>query len=202
MSHADREKWNARYRAGAFEGRPGPNAFLLEALDRDVSFRAGRALDLACGAGRNAVHLASLGFDVDALDISEVGLERAAERARDAGRAITFRAVDLEEPGSWPDGPFDLVVMLRYVNAPLLRHVAARCLSPGGMLVVEEHLSSDSLPAERAEALAGPRSPAFRVAAGELEACVSGLKVLHCFEGCLEDPDGREVCVARLVAQL
>jgi SAM-dependent methyltransferase len=201
VSQEDRDKWNARYRAGAFEGRPQANAFLLEALAARAPLRPGRALDLACGAGRNAVQLALLGFAVDALDISEVALERAADRAREAAVAVSFRLADLDDAESWPAARFDLVVMLRYVNAPLLRHAARRCLAPGGLLVVEEHLRPDALAPEQASSLAGPRSSAFRVAPGDLVACASGLEVLHAFEGCATDPDGREVCLARLVAR-
>ena len=50
MSRADRKKWNERYRAGAFAERTHPSALLEDWIDR---LPLGRALDLACGAGRN-----------------------------------------------------------------------------------------------------------------------------------------------------
>ncbi|MEV7772001.1 class I SAM-dependent methyltransferase [Kitasatospora sp. NPDC086791] len=68
---------------------PEPDENLVSFLDRGPLDRGplapGRALDLGCGAGRNAIHLASRGFDVDAVDLSSTAVAWAEERARDAG---------------------------------------------------------------------------------------------------------------------
>ncbi len=78
MSEADRAKWDARYAAGAFSSRPHPSEFLRANL---ALCPAGRALDIACGAGRNALFLARQGWSVDAIDISQAGLDRARSAA-------------------------------------------------------------------------------------------------------------------------
>ena len=74
MSTADRNKWDQRYREGAYASRDYPSEFLKQQL---LHLKPGKALDLACGAGRNSIFLAQNGFFVDAVDVSSVGLERA-----------------------------------------------------------------------------------------------------------------------------
>ena len=92
MSGQDRDRWNSRYRAGAYAERPHPAALverwapdLIEQRLRRLDAAAPRALDLACGAGRNAIWLAERGFVVDAVDIAEAGLD-IARRKRDQVR--------------------------------------------------------------------------------------------------------------------
>ena len=188
MSKADREKWDRRYAQGAFAERSHPNAFLEQWLP---DLPSGRALDIACGAGRNSLFLAAAGYTVDALDISAEGLARAAASARQRGLQVNWIERDLD--AGLPDtGCYDLIIMLRYVNLPLLRKLRDR-LNPGGHLVVEEHLATD------AEVI-GPRGSRFRVEPGALADAAEGLRVCHCDELLTSDPDGRPVALARLVA--
>lgn len=67
----------------------------------------GRALDLGCGPGRNAVYLAAAGFDVDAVDLSPTAIAWGRERAREAGVEVAFRRADAF--ATELDGPYDLV---------------------------------------------------------------------------------------------
>mgnify|MGYP005733379009 CR=1 FL=1 len=82
MAQDDRERWNARYAAGAYADREHPSDIVAQWVERHADYAngPGQALDLACGAGRNAYFLASRGFTVDAVDISSTALQRAAER--------------------------------------------------------------------------------------------------------------------------
>ena len=67
MSEADRKRWNERYKAGAYGQRTHPSALLATMVEQWLPVRGGaRALDLACGAGRNALYLAEQGYQVDA----------------------------------------------------------------------------------------------------------------------------------------
>jgi SAM-dependent methyltransferase len=190
VSDSDRSKWNERYRAGAYQDRPHPSAFLVEWLPR---LPRGRALDLACGAGRNAVHLAAEGFEVDGVDISREGLARAAALARDTGVSVRWLERDLDAGLGDLVGPYDLVVMIRYVNVRVLCE-AARRLVPGGYLLCEEHLVTK-------ERVAGPQSQAFRMRPGELSALAGELERVWSSEGLFRDPDGETVALARLVAR-
>lgn len=192
MSAAERDKWNARYRDGAYAERTHPTALLAEWLPR---IPRGRALDVACGAGRNALFLAASGFAVCAADISGVALERGRRAAEQRGLEIEWLEADLDEDPErvLPGGRFDLIVWVRYVHRTLMPHLVAR-LAAGGVLVCEQHLATD-VP------VAGPTSPGFRLAPGELERSAHGLTVLHAYEGPVVDPDGRTVALAQLVAK-
>jgi len=132
MSTADRDRWNARYADGAYESRRHPSPFLeqnAQALPEN-----GRALDLACGAGRNAIYLANRGFAVDAVDISRVALERG--RA-DAGELpIRWIECDLDD-GFEASVDYDLIVNIRYVNLPLVSTLV-KSLRPGGEVLLDD----------------------------------------------------------------
>ena len=78
MSDEDRRRWNERYGAGAYQSREHPGSVLLDWKD---ALTGNSALDLACGRGRNAIHLATLGFEVDAIDISDMAIQQATRRA-------------------------------------------------------------------------------------------------------------------------
>ena len=189
MSNADRKKWNDRYRTGAYQERDRPSEFLTRWLPQISS---GRALDVACGAGRNAFYLAEAGFTVDAVDVSGEGLACAKASACDRGITVNWIELDLDTgiPG---DDRYDLILMIRYVNPALLASLPER-LRPGGYLLCEEHLVTT------AEVI-GPENPRFRVQPGELEKAASQMHVVFCEETLHADPDGRSVALARLVAR-
>ena len=112
MSSTDRQKWDERYRTGAYQDRDRPSKFLTRWLPK-ISSR--RALDLACGAGRNALYLAESGFTVDAVDVSGVGLARAKASACDRGITVNWIEQDLDTGLAGVDR-YDLILMIRYVN--------------------------------------------------------------------------------------
>ncbi|HET7925533.1 MAG TPA: class I SAM-dependent methyltransferase [Rhodanobacteraceae bacterium] len=190
MSAHERDKWDARYRDGAYEGRTHPTALLAEWLPR---LPRGRALDVACGTGRNALYLAANGYAVTALDISRVALDRGRGAAAERGLTVEWLCADLDEnpDSALPSGSFDLVVWARYVHRTLMQHLVAR-LGMGGALVCEQHLKTDV-------AVAGPSSADFRLAPGELRASAHGLRIDHSYEGLVVDPDGRSVALAQLI---
>jgi SAM-dependent methyltransferase len=152
----------------------------------------GRALDVACGAGRNALFLAARGFTVDAVDISGAALDLARSRAQQAGLLINWIEHDLDEPLAL-DAQYALIVVMRYVNLPLLRQLTGN-LARGGFLVCEQHLVTD-------EEVIGPSDSAYRVARGALRAAAKDLRIHHLEEAIVQDPDKRNAALARLVAQ-
>ncbi|UGY91235.1 class I SAM-dependent methyltransferase [Streptomyces gobiensis] len=90
-----------------FVAKPDEN--LVSYLDRDLII-PGRALDLGCGPGRNALHLASMGFQVDAVDLSPTAIAWAEERAREAGGDVRFICGDAFGLAATElSGPYDLV---------------------------------------------------------------------------------------------
>ncbi|HSG65951.1 MAG TPA: methyltransferase domain-containing protein [Gammaproteobacteria bacterium] len=188
MSTIDREKWDERYRSGAYEGRTHPTELLAEWLPR---LPRGRALDVACGIGRNALYLSGQGYTVDAVDISSVALERARESARERRLAINWIEADLESK-QLPDERYDLIVIVRYTHAALLPHLIER-LAPGGHLLCEEHLQTH-------REVVGPTNARFRMRPNELLTVAKrGLRILYYREGLIDDPDGRTAALAQLV---
>lgn len=189
MSELDREKWNQRYRSGAYAGRLHPCA-LLEAWIDEIP--VGRAIDIACGTGRNALYLAKQGFEVDAIDISGEALDRAREAAQRSDLDVNWLEQDLDERLEL-DASYQLILIVRYVNLPLIRQLAAN-LAPGGFLVCEQHLVTEA-------EVVGPENPAFRVRPGDLLTAAEGLRVRHLEESLAQEPDGQTAALARLVAQ-
>jgi 2-polyprenyl-3-methyl-5-hydroxy-6-metoxy-1,4-benzoquinol methylase len=192
VSAAERDKWDARYRDGAYEGRTHPTALLVEWLPR---LPRGRALDVACGAGRNALFLAANGFAVSAVDISRVALERGERAAEERGLSVEWLYGDFDDyvESALPEGNFDLIVWVRYVHRTLLPHLTAR-LNPNGVLLCEQHLVTRT-------PVGGPTSPEFRLAPRELARAAAMLRVLHSYEGLVVDPDGRTVALTQLIGR-
>jgi SAM-dependent methyltransferase len=125
----DRQRWNARYQAGSHRGS-APAAFVIEAAEARPA--PGRALDVAGGAGRNAVFLAERGFEVTLVDVADAALELAGERAASAGVTLHLVRLDLEAD-PLPAGPWDVILCFHYLHRPLFA-AFARELAPGGQL--------------------------------------------------------------------
>ena len=144
----------------------------------------GRALDVACGAGRNALFLAQAGYRVDAIDISPVGLNMARNKATDLGLSINWIEQDLDQFYQF-DTDYDLILVMWFVNLELITRLCD-CLAPGGHLLGEEHLVTE-------EEVIGPKNPDFRVSPGVFREAVSGHEVLLYEESVEPIPEGRQV---------
>jgi|FLYL01.1.fsa_nt_gi SAM-dependent methyltransferase len=188
MSREEQERRDRRYAAGEYRPRTRPSPFLVKAVER---IPPGRAIDLACGTGRNALFLAERGFEVEGVDISELAIRRAAEEARRRGLEVLFRVADLDEE-PLREGRYRLITLFRYVNRDLWPRVV-RALAPDGWLVTEQHLQTS-------RAVVGPPDP-YRVAPGELLEAFGVLRVVEYWEG-VEPADrpGGEAVLARLAA--
>lgn len=132
------QDWDERYREKPLLWSAGPNRFVEEIL---AGWEAGSALDVACGEGRNAIWLASRGWDVTGVDFSAVALERAARMAQAADVTVTWIEADIL---AWqPDRTFDLV-LIAYVHLPpaertTLMRKAADWVAPAGHLLLVGH---------------------------------------------------------------
>ncbi|MER7515123.1 class I SAM-dependent methyltransferase [Streptomyces sp. NPDC126499] len=143
---ADTGKWESFYEDRArpvpfFVPKPDEN--LAAHLDQGLIPTGGRALDLGCGPGRNALHLAARGFQVDAVDLSSGALAWARERAEEARLDIRFLHGDvfaLDRVGrlGGGSGPYDLIYDSGcFHHLPPHRRATylallARHLAPGG----------------------------------------------------------------------
>jgi SAM-dependent methyltransferase len=125
-------EWNDRYRSRE-EIAGDPAQLLVEAAH---ALPSGRALDLACGAGRNALWLASRGWEVVAIDGAEEAIRILREHDPVIDGGIDARVMDLEAEAPLPfdDASFDLVAILYYLHRPLFAE-AKRLVKPGGIVV-------------------------------------------------------------------
>jgi rhodanese-related sulfurtransferase len=164
-----------------------PSGYLAS---RIAGIPRGLALDLASGAGRDAVFLALAGFEVEAWDHAPEALARAEALAQRHGVRITTRVVDLEKKRvDIPAARFDLVTVLRFLHRPLLPTIE-RAIAPGGHLVYETFRRGQ-------ERFGRPTHPRFLFWPGELESAFPSLEVLHYEE---TDPPGGPL-LARLHAR-
>ncbi len=151
-----------------------PNPLLVELASPLV---AGRALDLAAGAGRNALWLAQRGWRVTAVDFSRVGLERAASHATELGLELDCVHVDLYDY-SPPAGRFDLA-LIAYMHPQTDKRAAvfaaaAEAVAPGGHLLVTGFDVTD--PHEGG----GPADPDRRFSPKRLSGAFPGIELERC----------------------
>lgn len=189
MSDEERRRWNERYSTGDYRARTWSTPFLEKWIPR---IPTGRALVVACGPGRNATRLAEAGFDVVGVDISTVAIEQARASAAARGLDIEYRAADLDDFEAEAD-TYDLITVIRYRNPALWPNLVSS-LSPDGWIVAEHHMVT---PLD----VAGPDSPEFRLAPGELLEAFAPLRILHYSESIEPDDDGtRHYALQRAVA--
>jgi len=188
MTESDRAKWNAKYgEKGADPPDTPPHPFLLE-LDPMLP-GSGRALDVAGGAGRNAIWLARRGLDVTLADISDVARVLAGARAAELGVALRTLAVDLDSD-PLPTGPWDLVVSFNYLWR-LLFQWSARHLANGGVFVYVQptmrNLERNAHPSAR-----------YLLADGELPSLLDPcLEILRYREGWFDGRHEARLCARR-----
>jgi len=160
-------------------------------LHRALLPASGRALDVACGRGRNAIWLAQQGFETTAVDRDAGAVSALADRARAEGLRLSATVMDLEAGEvTLGDAGYHVIVVVHYLHRPLFPALRA-ALRPGGVFVYETFT--------RAQAARGrPTNPAFLLEPGELRRLVAGLEILDEREG---DFEGRMVAgvVARRV---
>lgn len=136
MATKDKIKWDKKYQE---------NPELLQ--DRDVSkklkyivnnIQGKTALDLACGTGRNSIYLANYGFEVEALDISEVAINALKEKDI---TNVSTQLIDLE--GFIPmQNTYDLIVMTNYLDREIIPHLS-RALKQNGVLFIETYMDHE-----------------------------------------------------------
>jgi SAM-dependent methyltransferase len=135
----DRTAWDERYRQADWVWSTTPNQFVAQVL---ADMPPGRALDLACGEGRNALWLAEKGWRATAVDFSSVAVAKGRAVAESRGLDVTWVAADLldYEPER---GGYD-AVLIAYLHLPPddLRRVLGKArdaLADGGTLLVVGH---------------------------------------------------------------
>ena len=192
----DAAAWDARYAEAEPVSTAAPNRFLVEVAE---DLAPGRALDLAAGAGRNAVWLARRGWEVTAVDFAAEGLRRAEALAADHGVQITTVHADLADHHP-PEAAFDLVVLayLQVPEDPMAAIVAraAAAVAPGGTLLVVAHDRSNL---ERGHG--GPSRPEVLTTVAGVTAAIGALEIVRAevAERPVDTPEGGRVALDTLV---
>lgn len=167
----DSTSWDQRY---ANVEHPWGSAPPRALMSRYAALRPGRAIDLACGDGRNARHLAGSGWQVDAVDFSPVAIE-VANTAED-GDLITYTVGDAR---TWqPAEPADLVV-ISFLHLPIEELVtvittAGTWLRQGGHLLYLGHAVENFV-----YGIGGPADPAILPSIADLARASRGMRVIE-----------------------
>jgi len=165
----DREAWDRRHHEKDFVWHLDPNRFLVPEVE---GLTPGRALDLAAGAGRNAVWLATRGWAVTAVDWSEVALEKGRRLAEHHAVTVAWVLADLRD---WepPARAFGLVIVT-YLQPPAdvraqAWRKAAGAVAEGGHLIIIGHDA-----ANLTEGWGGPQDPQYLYTVPEVARAVEG----------------------------
>ncbi len=170
----DARAWDDRYAASPLVWSAGPNRFVEAAV---TGTAPGRALDVACGEGRNALWLASLGWEATAVDFSAVAIDKGRVLAAERGLEVDWVVADVT---TWtPDPPgFDLVLVC-YLQLPAEARAAAYrraadAVAPGGTLLIVAH-DVDNI----AHGHGGPQDPAVCTTPESVVAVIGDLTVVE-----------------------
>ncbi|WP_294954711.1 methyltransferase domain-containing protein [Sulfurovum sp.] len=183
MAHEDKERWDAKYISNPIPDKPV--AFITQYAK---SAAGSRALDIACGMGRNSKYLASEGFEVDALDISSVAIESLR-----GIRHIYPKEVDLDVC-EFPVETYDLIICTYFLKRALFPQII-KALKPGGIFLYQTfvyHPDNERNPSNRS----------FLLEEGELEAAFAhDLDIIHLREYWDIDSNGKKSFKAEIVAE-
>ena len=192
----DAHDWDTRYAATETMWSVDPNAFLVS---RIKGLKPGRALDLGCGEGRNALWLAEERWGVSAVDFSQVAVDRGRDWAKERGLSVDFQVADLIEFAPESES-FDLVIVF-YLQLPhdevrqVLGH-AAEALAPGGTLLVVAH------DVENLEhGFGGPPTSEVLYTSDLVNQAIAGLEIVESGQVIrpISTPDGERTAVDTLV---
>ena len=183
MSRSDRERWDEKHAASMSSERAPPSSSIAWLPAAGSEPARALALDFACGRGRNTEALLALGYSVVAADISG----NALRFMRSRGEWLSRVQVDAD---AYPFAreSFDVVVQVDFLERLALPSLLAS-VKPGGLFLLDTFAGSP------VEDHAGPRSAAFRLRYGELEAIFAGWDLLRLAER--PPPAGRAAVLAR-----
>ena len=167
-----REDWDRRYSEPDLLWSATPNRFLVHEAG---GLPPGRALDLACGEGRNALWLAARGWSVTGVDFSSVAIAKARKRARKERLDVELVCADLLDYE--PERDTHALVLLLYLQLPaaerkLVLGRAAQALEPGGTLLLVGHDLTNLT-----DGVGGPSDPSVLYTPDDIVAELPGLTI-------------------------
>jgi len=187
---SDQRRWDKRFRGEGFAFGKEANSFLKKHI---TLLPKGKALDLATGEGRNAAFLARHGFEVDAVDISKMGLRKAQKLAKEMGVKIHALAADLDTY-QIERGKYDLIINFYFLRRSLIPKIK-KGLREGGMVILETYLLE-----QRKLGTGGPKNPKYFLKPNELLQRFKDFGILFYREGIFRE-GGRRKAIASLIAK-
>ncbi len=183
MAQSDKEKWNKKYQNNPIPDTP------IDVIQKFASKATGNiALDIACGMGRHSKYLVSLGFDVDALDISSLAIATLQNIDHIHPKEVDFDTYVLEK------NKYDLIICTYFLKRSLFPQIVD-ALKIGGILIYETfvyHEDNKQTPSQRS----------FLLEEGELEnAFKNKLELIESREYWHETMQGLRMKKASLVAK-
>jgi len=163
-----------------------PAQFLVENIEL---LPKGRALDVAMGAGHNAIYLATMGFEVEGVDISPEAVSSALERARKSGVTVRTQVADLEKEYHIEKGAYEVIICFKYLQRSLIPQIKDG-LRTGGMVVYETFIVDQAR-------FGKPKNPDYLLRYNELLDMFRDFRCLRYCEGIVEGPKA----VARIIAE-
>ena len=194
----DSEAWDRRYAERELVWTSQPNRFLVAEV---AALPPGRALDVACGEGRNTVWLAERGWEVTGVDFSEVGLEKARELAKLRSVGSRWVAANLLE--YTPERQAFELVLVFYLQVPAAQRRAivrtvAEAVAPGGAFLLVAHDRSNL-----EHGYGGPENAAVLYTAsdvvGDLEGAGLQIERAETVKRPVDTPDGGRIALDALV---
>jgi len=183
MSQSDKERWNEKYQNNQIPNEP------IKLVQDYAKLATGRkALDIACGMGRHSKYLATLGFEVDALDVSSVAIASLQGLKNIHAIEVDFDTYRL------PTEKYDLIVCTYFLERKLFPQMIA-ALKPNGIILMETFLHDEVNERQ-------PSNPAFMLNTGELEAYFEEkCELLHIPEWLDTDYKGYKTMKTSMVAR-
>lgn len=179
MFRDDQLRWDKQHADSASAAQPA--SFLRQVFEVDVwQLPRGRALDIACGKGRNSLYLAELSFEVVAMDISAVALAEGRKRADLQQLRIDWRQTDLEDV-QFDEAAFDLIVNFNYLQRSLIPKIK-RAVKTGGHVIFETYLIDQ-------KEIGHPKNPDYLLRHNELLEQFRDFRVLYYREGKFSEGD-------------
>ncbi len=182
MAQKDKERWDKKYKNNPAPDKP------IELISRYAKLATGtKALDVACGMGRHSKYLASIGFDMDALDISSVAIESLQNIPHIFPQEVDFDTYTFQKEH------YDLIICTFFLKREIFPKIT-EALKEGGIFIYETflyHPDNENAPSNRT----------FLLEEGELEVTFDHeYDIIHLSEYWDEDLQGAKTMKAAMVA--
>lgn len=190
----DRERWNRKYQNRNLSSyKSGPSQWLLDHEDLLQTLPKFTGLDIASGFGRNSFYLEKLGFQMDAVDVSDIAIEWMQAKAKEENLKLNPLRLDLASD-PFPQSDYGLIICFNFLYRVLFDQIKSS-LIPGGLLIYETVFSDDI------EVLGSKMNPDYVLAKNELLHAFQEFRILSYRERSIELRNGRKKALASIVAE-